>query len=364
MLGLLVSLLSSTIAPDPVAADRAIAVKVDQVYTGEGEVLRGGYLIIRDGILVDVAAASVPEGAWVLEYPGASACPGFIDPVTGLGAGRNLQEPARAVLPQAHAKHSLAPFHRDFRQAARQGLITVGLSPTSDNLIGGHLAVVRTSGPEEAAAFVQDGPMRMALVDDAFEWNRAPTSRMGAMHLLRQEIGEDFADSVVIDARSADQIRLSLELLGGSGQSVTVLHATEADEVRDSLAAAGASVILGPYTLSSSRHDLKLAAELADSGVPVAFTGNGHAAHLRTTAALAMKEGLPAKEALRALTSVPAKILGVEKESGTLAKGKRADLLIFSGHPLDLASRLEAVMIAGLPIELGSTESPKKGQGQ
>lgn len=61
--------------------------------------------------------------------------------------------------------------------------------------------------------------------------------------------------------------------------------------------------------------------------------------------------GLPADAALRAVTAVPAEALGLKDEVGSLAKGRRADLLVFTGDPLDPTSRLRAVILEGREVE-------------
>lgn len=57
--------------------------------------------------------------------------------------------------------------------------------------------------------------------------------------------------------------------------------------------------------------------------------------------------GLDRKTALRAVTLEPAELLGVEKHVGSLEKGKDANLLFFSGDPLEPSTKLEAVMLDG-----------------
>jgi hypothetical protein len=61
--------------------------------------------------------------------------------------------------------------------------------------------------------------------------------------------------------------------------------------------------------------------------------------------------GLPAEHALRAVTAVPAKALGLEAEVGSIAEGRRADLLVFTGDPLDPTSRLRSVYLEGHATE-------------
>ncbi len=57
--------------------------------------------------------------------------------------------------------------------------------------------------------------------------------------------------------------------------------------------------------------------------------------------------GLDRCTALRALTLEPATVLGVEKRLGSLEKDKDANMLFFSGDPLEPGSKLEAVMLEG-----------------
>ena len=40
-------------------------------------------------------------------------------------------------------------------------------------------------------------------------------------------------------------------------------------------------------------------------------------------------------EAIQAATSVPARVMGQDKELGTVEKGKRADLILLTANPLD-----------------------------
>ena len=68
---------------------------------------------------------------------------------------------------------------------------------------------------------------------------------------------------------------------------------------------------------------------------------------LRLTAALAVHAGLPAPKALFALTQGGADALGVGAQVGSLEKGKQGDLVVLSGPPLDLGSRVLELYVAG-----------------
>ena len=63
--------------------------------------------------------------------------------------------------------------------------------------------------------------------------------------------------------------------------------------------------------------------------------------------AVLVKTGLPRAAALEALAKRPATILGMGATHGTIEPGKAADLLLFSGDPLDPASRLRRTIIDG-----------------
>ncbi len=69
---------------------------------------------------------------------------------------------------------------------------------------------------------------------------------------------------------------------------------------------------------------------------------------------MAAAYGLPRDAALKAITLFPAQILGWERELGSLEKGKRANLIVTTGDPLEIVTRVAAVMVDGKPV---STES-------
>ena len=67
-------------------------------------------------------------------------------------------------------------------------------------------------------------------------------------------------------------------------------------------------------------------------------------------ATLAVKEGLDRDEALRSLTINPARILGLDDRVGSLTPGLDADVVIWSGDPLDIMSRALQVFLGGRQV--------------
>src|SRR5690606_18209134 len=93
------------------------------------------------------------------------------------------------------------------------------------------------------------------------------------------------------------------------------------------------------------------AARLHAAGVPVGFSQAGDASHnarkVRQLAGNAVANGLPWEAALAGLTSVPARVLGVGDQLGRIAPGMRADLVLWSGDPLELTSLPDQVWLDG-----------------
>lgn len=99
--------------------------------------------------------------------------------------------------------------------------------------------------------------------------------------------------------------------------------------------------------------ELKAVSALHQAGVPIVVgtdqTVPGHSVHREME--LYVEAGFTPMEALQAATLVPAKVMGLEEEAGTIGPGKRADLVILRGNPLDNISnirRTETVIQGGV----------------
>lgn len=127
------------------------------------------------------------------------------------------------------------------------------------------------------------------------------------------------------------------------------------DTVVDQLKAWDCAVLLPPdlATLPRSRFLIHPARTLHDAGVEIGFLIGDTPAALRALnyrLIELVRAGLPADVALRGVTLVPAKALGIDKSKGSLATGKDADLLIFRGDPLSATGELKSVWLAGREV--------------
>ena len=88
---------------------------------------------------------------------------------------------------------------------------------------------------------------------------------------------------------------------------------------------------------------------MAQAGVKVAIQTDEMSAvqYLTLNAALAVREGMPEDEALKAITINAAEIIGVDERVGSLEVGKDADVVIFSAHPFDYRAVVELVLVDG-----------------
>jgi hypothetical protein len=95
------------------------------------------------------------------------------------------------------------------------------------------------------------------------------------------------------------------------------------------------------------------AATLHAAGVPVAFSTRSVAdvRNLPYHAARHWAYGLPHDVALRGVTLTPAEILGLGGEMGSIAPGKRADLVLADGDLLQITTRVERMWIGGEEVE-------------
>jgi imidazolonepropionase-like amidohydrolase len=150
----------------------------------------------------------------------------------------------------------------------------------------------------------------------------------------------------------------NLDMILGGGEA--------AWEVADPLAEKGIPVILGlTQNLPDEDDDpydrpFRNAGALVDAGVKIAFAsgagggfGPGGPHGARTTmyeAGTAAAYGLTAEDALKAVTTWPAEILGVGAYLGTIESGKIADLVVLEGNPLEITGEVERLIIAGREV--------------
>ena len=133
----------------------------------------------------------------------------------------------------------------------------------------------------------------------------------------------------------------------------------------DHIAEAGVHVVLAGSVMHTER-DPRTGEEietfvpgvLQEKGIHFALQSAGSSSleSLWYQAALCIGHGLTRDQALAAVTSTPATILGLEDRLGALAPGRDGNVVIFSGDPLSVTSHVEHVVLEGNHVYDRSTD--------
>lgn len=102
---------------------------------------------------------------------------------------------------------------------------------------------------------------------------------------------------------------------------------------------------------------LAIVKALYDSAIPfVAGTDKGvPGASVQREIELYVQAGLPPIDAIRAATAIPARVMGLQHDTGTIAPGLRADLIVVDGNPLEHISDLRKVVMVSAAGRLYET---------
>ena len=242
----------------------------------------------------------------------------------------------------------------------RGAVVVANFGETGSNVAGG-----------SRAAAVQ---VLRAALDDAIDYrqNRAAYERgdwrdysvsASDLEALIRVLDGDAA--MLFNVNRASDISVVLAIAETYGIRAIVAGGSEAWMVADHLAAADVPVILDginnlPGNFDRINARLDSADVLVEAGVTVAFgaAAQTHNARLLTqSAGLAVANGLTWDQALEAITMAPARIYGIDAIVGSIEPGKEADLVIWSGDPLELTSYPDQVYIQGTAISMESRQT-------
>lgn len=171
---------------------------------------------------------------------------------------------------------------------------------------------------------------------------------------------------VVVAVDRAADIRQLLRWSARHNVRIAIAGGAEAWRMAPQLAAARVPVFVNPLGNLPSDFDqigatMENAARLRAAGVEVGFSQPGDASHnarkVRQLAGNAVANGLPWADGLAGLTRVPAETFGVADRIGSIAPGKRADLVLWSGDPLEVSEVALKVWMDGRAIPMRSRQT-------
>lgn len=190
---------------------------------------------------------------------------------------------------------------------------------------------------------------------------------------------------VAFEANRAREITRLLEMAREFKLTPMITGGQEADLVADVLKARNVSVIynvnyptrsraLPPdaeeslATLRERANAPKVPGALQKAGVTFAFSGTGinQPRDFVRNVGRAVKEGLPADAAIRALTLNAAKIAGADNRLGSIEKGKLANLIVTQGDLFDDKMQIKHVFVEGrmVPVEEAPPTQGRGGRGR
>jgi imidazolonepropionase-like amidohydrolase len=394
--------LAATAAP---AAADTIAITGATIYQRSDRKLDNATIVIRDGKIAEVSAGvAVPAGATRIDGKGKTVTAGLIEAATQLGlievdAEESGNDGRFGVQPtDIHAAYRTIDGY-DGRSVAipvaRTGGVTSAITGPIGGLVAGQAAWVSLADATTPLAPIRAPvAMRIALgrnampagsrgqtVErlrelfddvDAYRRNRAGFERNASRHLIAQRLDLealipvlDGRELAVIRAAAEVDIRAALAIAAERRLRIAILGGAEAWRVAAELAAARVPVLLDPTeNLPGDLGALDVrddnATILAKAGVAVAISAldsPSAARTIRQLAGIAVAQGLPWQKGLAAITEVPAQIYGGAAERGSLERGKIADVVVWSGDPLELTSRAEVVIIGGAVQSLATHQS-------
>lgn len=328
--------------------------------------------------------------------------PGLIDAHSHIGMwedavgfeGDDGNESTDPVTPHLRAIDAVYHADRSFVEAYESGVTTVVTGPGSANVIGGQFAALKTYGRcVDEMILKHPVAMKVAFGENPKtvynEKHQAPMTRMATAAILREslfkakeykELWDDYKkepeelDKPEFDfkleallqvlnkeiplkahAHRADDIMTAIRIAKEFDVNITLDHCTEGYLIKEILAETGIPVIVGPLLTDRSKielrnQNLKTPAILSKQGIKLAIMTDHPCVpvqHLCLCAAIAAREGMDEKQALRAITINPAEIIGISDRVGSIQKGKDADIVIYDGYPLELKSKVQKTIING-----------------
>jgi imidazolonepropionase-like amidohydrolase len=393
-------------------ADRSVAAVSVAIVGGRvvpiaGEPVDGGTVLVENGRIAAVGRdVTVPDGVQVIDAAGSWVLPGFVEAHGHVGvheeaqgwAGQDTNELTEPVTAHVRALDAINPADLGFRDAISGGVLAVNVNPGSGNPIGGQTVALKCWGRTvDEMVLREPSGMKSALGENPKrtygDRHETPSTRLGTAAVIREALvaaGNYLAKLAAAESQPeserkpvdrdlglealgrvlrreipwrqhchrADDIATAMRIAREFGYQLVIDHGTEAHLLADLIAAEDIPVIIGPLFTSRSKVELRNRSlanpgRLDAAGITIAITTDHPVVPIHFLihqASLAVKEGLDARAALRAVTINPARILGVDDRIGSLEPGKDADLVIWSGDPLDVTSRAERAYQDGREI--------------
>jgi imidazolonepropionase-like amidohydrolase len=374
-----------------VVGEPLIAFENARVEVGDGTALERATVVVAGDKIVSVGTPPPPPGATRINAEGKVISPGLFHVGSQIGLLEiSLEEgtvdtQARTTAPGLRAVDGFNPASPRVAVDRAQGVTSAVVAPIG-NLLSGTGAVIQLNGQPPIGALnggvwgAFGGSAReaagvrgvallelMRIFSDArfyranaasFDKNASRPLALPPVHLLALSDVIDNKQPLVLAVDRESDIRALLAFAAAQKLRVIVWGGAEAWRLAPELAAAKVPVVVTPSAGEPFSFDALMARDdnaalLAAAGVPLIISSGGTdlgTTRVRQEAGIAVSYGLPYATAMQAITLEPARAFGAT-DRGVLAPGKQADIVMWSGDPLETRTLPVLVMIGGVKYE-------------
>jgi imidazolonepropionase-like amidohydrolase len=385
------------------AAEAPIAIEHATVYVPAGPPLKDATVVLAGGKVVAVGTAvKVPAGARHIDARGEVVTPGLIDALAQAGVvevelegrGNDADPSGPPLRPSFRIRDGYNPRSSVVAISRAEGVTSVVLGP-GGGAISGEAALVDLAGERLDQAVAKDAVAQVAMMTDssvestagargvawqrlrtaledarfysthkaAYDDNRARPLVMPRADLAALEPVIRGQEPLVVTANRASDIELALKLADDFKLKLVIAGGAEAWLVAEELAAKKVPVVVDPWDNLPSSFDRlhvrdDLAGLLSRAGVTVViatFTSN-ESRQLWQRAGNAVRFGMDHDAAVRAVTDAPAQAFGL-KGYGRIEVGAVANVVVWSGDPLQTATRVQHVFVRGAEQSLETRQT-------
>ncbi len=381
------------------------------IVVAPGQIIEGGTLVVRDGRVAAVGTdVAIPSDAVVHRLEGRTIFPAFVEPYAEYGLGAvgpvNATEDRDTVVyegrrmgPDAwnEAIHSerrwVDAFQPDAGEAEallQRGVAVVHSSKLDGIFRGRGFVALTADGLANEVVLASDG-LHSASFHKGSSQQPYPSSLMGSIALVRQTLLDvswyreasrlgaeietnsslaalaDYRGPILFDTRDelsllragriANEMKVPFVYVGSNQEYLHLEPIKALDPTlvlplgfpdQPDVGTLGATLDVSLPELRHWERAPSNPATLEDAGITFAFTGEklgdgDFLTNLRT----AVERGLSESTALAALTTVPARLLGVADQVGTLEVGRLANLIVAEGNLLAADEKILQVWVRG-----------------
>jgi imidazolonepropionase-like amidohydrolase len=386
------AIVSATVALPALSQD-LVAVKAKTIHTMAGPSVEDGVILLQNGRVKAIGKqddVEIPWSAKVIDASDKVVMPTWV--LAHSSGGMRGSNESMQNVPWLSVADAVDPGSTFFEGMRRNGVGTIHTMPGNNTLMGGKGMVLRPAGRTvEDMTMAADTGLKLSLMagngsrlQKIRELRRAIADireYLADYNRQKDEFEREKAAGAVADDKEWDQeidrqkqaavdliekklkgwlyvpsfAELSEAMRMGQELDLTFVLGPNLDEAMPMLRRLKAPVVLEP-TLEYYETDAETREEeqycsakmLADAGVEFALSlGSGPAGNPWWQLGTCVRNGVSREQALAALTTVPAKMIGMDDQVGSLSEGKLGNLQILTGDPLAATTWVEMVLLEG-----------------